>query len=69
VVLPRSEFIDNAHITAPCTRVQFNVHACPAKSILGTATAYTPLLEAPLTGPVYFRSNGGERELPDLVAD
>jgi hypothetical protein len=69
VVLPRSEFIDNAHINSPCTRVQFNANACPPKSILGTATAYTPLLDQPLSGPVYFRSNGGERELPDMVAD
>jgi hypothetical protein len=30
--------------------------------------AYSPLLEKPLEGPVYFRSNGGERKLPDLVA-
>jgi hypothetical protein len=69
VLLPASEFIDNAHINSPCTRVQFNADACPKGSILGTATAYTPLLDKPLTGPVYFRSNGGERELPDLVAD
>jgi hypothetical protein len=69
VVLPTSEFIDNAHINNPCTRVQFAANACPAKSILGTATAYTPLLDQPLTGPVYFRSNGGERDLPDIVAD
>jgi hypothetical protein len=73
VVLPRSEFIDPRHINNPCTRVQFNSGAgngadCPAASILGTARAYTPLLEKPLEGPVYFRSNGGERELPDLVA-
>jgi hypothetical protein len=73
VVLPKSEFIDNRHINNPCTRVQFNAGGgngaeCPAKSILGKATAYSPLLEAPLSGPVYFRSNGGERELPDLVA-
>jgi hypothetical protein len=73
VVLPPSEFIDNRHINAPCTRVQFNAGAgngaqCPPASILGHATAYTPLLDKPLTGPVYFRSNGGERELPDLVA-
>jgi hypothetical protein len=27
------------------------------------------LLDKPLEGPVYFRSNGGERKLPDLVAD
>jgi len=69
VILPKSQFIDNAHISNPCTRVQFNANACPAGSILGTATAYTPLLDKPLSGPVYFRSNGGERELPDLVAD
>jgi hypothetical protein len=73
VVLPRSEFIDNRHINSPCTRVQFNAGAgngaqCPAKSILGHARAFTPLLDKPLEGPVYFRSNGGERELPDLVA-
>jgi hypothetical protein len=69
VILPKSQFIDNAHINNPCTRVQFNAGACPASSILGQATAYTPLLDQPLSGPVYFRSNGGERELPDLVAD
>lgn len=69
VILPQSEFIDNAHINNPCTLVQFRQGACPKGSILGTATAYTPLLDKPLTGPVYFRSNGGERELPDLVAD
>jgi hypothetical protein len=69
VMLPRSAFIDNRHVNSPCTRVQFNADACPPASILGTATAYSPLLEKPLTGPVYFRSNGGDRELPDLVAD
>jgi hypothetical protein len=69
VILPKSQFIDNAHISNPCTRVQFNAGSCPAGSILGTATAYSPLLDQPLSGPVYFRSNGGERELPDLVAD
>jgi hypothetical protein len=69
VLLPPTEFIDATHISNPCTRVQFNENACPKKSVLGTATAYTPLLDKPLTGPIYFRSNGGERELPDVVAD
>lgn len=69
VLLPGSEFIDNSHISSPCTRVQFNAGECPKESILGYAKAYTPLLDQPLRGPVYFRSNGGERELPDLVAD
>jgi hypothetical protein len=69
VILPSSEFIDQSHINNPCTRVQFNEGACPANSILGTAKAITPLLDQPLEGPIYFRSNGGERELPDIVAD
>nr|MDQ3726103.1 hypothetical protein [Actinomycetota bacterium] len=69
VILPPSQFIDQAHINNPCTRVQFNANACPKGSILGTAEAITPLLDQPLRGPVYFRSNGGERELPDIVAD
>ena len=69
VTLPPSEFIDNAHINNPCTRVQFNANACPPASVLGSAKAITPLLDEPLEGPVYFRSNGGERQLPDVVAD
>ena len=69
VKLPPSEFIDNAHIQNPCTRVQFAAHQCPKGSILGSAKAVTPLLDQPLEGPVYFRSNGGERLLPDVVAD
>ncbi|MGN6276274.1 MAG: hypothetical protein ACTHNP_10155 [Solirubrobacterales bacterium] len=71
VILPSSEFIDQSHVNNPCTRVQFNAGACPPSSILGTAKAITPLLEAPLEGPIYFRSNGGEggRKLPDIVAD
>jgi hypothetical protein len=69
VILPSSEFIDQSHINNPCTRVQFNEGACPPGSILGHASAVSPLLDKPLEGPIYFRSNGGERELPDIVAD
>jgi hypothetical protein len=68
VILSKYQFIDNAHINNPCTRAQFAEEKCPPKSKLGFAKAYTPLLDKPLEGPVYFRSNGGERELPDLVA-
>ncbi|MBA3866098.1 MAG: hypothetical protein H0X42_07105 [Solirubrobacterales bacterium] len=69
VTLPPGEQIDNAHINNPCTRVQFNANQCPPKSVLGTAKAVSPLLDKPLEGPVYFRSNGGEHLLPDIVAD
>ncbi len=69
VILPHSEIIDQAHVGNPCTRPQFAAGTCPKISILGTARAWTPLLDNPLEGNVYFRSNGGVRELPDIVVD
>jgi hypothetical protein len=69
VTLPQSEFIDQAHIGSPCTRPQFAARTCPKISVLGKAKAWSPLLDKPLEGNVYFRSNGGERELPDIVVD
>jgi hypothetical protein len=68
VVLPRGQFIDQGRIGEVCTRPQFAQNACPPSSVLGKATAYSPLLDRPLVGPVYLRANGGERELPDMVA-
>lgn len=73
VILPHSEFLEQGHIGTVCTRVQFAAGAgngaeCPAASVYGRARAITPLLSDPLEGPVYLRSNGGERSLPDLVA-
>ncbi len=66
VALPRSEFLENAHIRTVCTRVQFAADQCPAGSIYGKARAITPLLDEPLEGPVYLRSSS--HELPDMVA-
>jgi hypothetical protein len=70
VTLPRSAFLDQSHIKTICTRVQFAAGAvpgekCPPGSIYGKARAYTPLLDAPLAGPVFLRSSS--HELPDLV--
>jgi hypothetical protein len=67
VTLPRSEFLENAHIKAICTRVQFAAEQCPTGSIYGKARAVTPLLDKPIEGPVYLRSSS--HQLPDLVAD
>jgi hypothetical protein len=66
VTLPKTEFLENAHIQTICTRVQYRANACPAKSVYGYAKAWTPLLDKPLQGPVYLRSSN--HELPDLVA-
>jgi len=71
VTLPRSEFLEQAHIRTVCTRVQFRAGAgngaqCPKGSIYGRAKAISPLLDEPLKGPVFLRSS--DNELPDLVA-
>jgi hypothetical protein len=67
VALPHSEFLDQAHIKTICTRVQFAADACPKGAIYGKAKATSPLLDAPLEGPVYLRSSSNP--LPDLVVD
>ena len=67
VTMPKTELLENAHIRTTCTQVQFNQDACPSSAVYGTATAVTPLLDNPLTGPVYLRASGNR--LPDLVAD
>jgi len=67
VEMPHAEFLAQNHIREVCSRVQFNARKCPAGSVYGSATAYTPLLDEPLHGNVYLRSSTGK--LPDLVAD
>jgi hypothetical protein len=71
VALPHSEFLDQGHIGTICTRVQYaegggGGERCPAASVYGHATAHSPLLDQPLSGPVFLRSS--DNELPDLVA-
>jgi hypothetical protein len=50
----------------PAATFSTNPANCPAAAIVGIARTTTPLLSAPLQGPVYFVSHGGEA-FPNLI--
>jgi hypothetical protein len=59
VALPLSVALDPDNANGLCEFVDGSKvePTCPKASIVGTATATTPILDQPLTGPVYFVKN------------
>jgi hypothetical protein len=68
VNLPHSVFLEQNNLNKTCTKPVLLEGKCPAKTIYGTAKAWTPLLEKPLEGPVYLVGGFGYK-LPALVAE
>jgi hypothetical protein len=69
LTLSHAVILEQAHIGTLCTRPQLAASACPKRAVYGYAQAKSPLLDEPLSGPVYLVPGTGKSGLPDLLAD
>ncbi len=68
VSLPHSEFLDQGNLGNVCGQADLHAGTCPKSAVYGHATAWSPLLDRPLRGPVYLGVGFGYK-LPALVAE
>ncbi len=67
VALPQGLLLDQERLGRICSRANYAANTCPEESRVGYAKATTPLLDAPVEGPVYLKAS--DNPLPDLAAD
>jgi hypothetical protein len=65
VTLPKAFEIDQRHLGNICSERELAENQCAGRAPIGMATTTTPLLDQPLTGPVYAVSGSGG--LPKLA--
>jgi hypothetical protein len=65
VTLPKSFAIDQRHLFNICSKSQLEAELCAGRQAMGNASVRTPLLDQPLSGPVYAVSGYGK--LPRLA--
>jgi hypothetical protein len=59
LTLSKAFAIDQRHLGNLCSEAELTRTKCAGRQAIGTASAATPLLDAPLAGPVYAVSGGG----------
>ena len=59
VTLPKAFEIDQRHLGNICSERELVEKQCAGRTAIGTATTTTPLLDQPLSGPVYAVSGSG----------
>ena len=68
VQVPSNDLVPDANLLgSQCDPTAFLASACPATTVVGSATASSPLLSQPLSGNVLMVSNGGP--VPDIGLD
>jgi hypothetical protein len=59
VAVPQGTLIDLFHLRGICSRDQFAARSCPASSVVGSATVWSPLLDQALHGSVQLVETSG----------